>query len=111
MTIDRVREFLRDERAVSAVEFAILGPAFLGLLFGVIQGGLLVFTQASLHYAVHKDVRCPPLQNVCPGPASYNHGIGAVPVFTPAQEPCGRALTATVAYTFTVVLYLRDVLL
>jgi hypothetical protein len=109
--MDRVRRFVGDERGVAALELAILAPAFLTLLLGIFQCGFLVFTKASLHYAVHKSVRCVALQDVCPSPASYYFGIGAVPEFTPTQEPCGRVLTATVTYTFTVLLYHRDVLL
>ncbi|MFD0463175.1 TadE/TadG family type IV pilus assembly protein [Microvirga aerilata] len=98
-------------KGAAALEMAMLAPAFLTLLLGIFQGGLLVFTQASLHYAVHKSVRCVALQDVCPSPASYYLGTGAAPEFTPAQEPCGRALTATVSYTFTVLLYHKEILL
>jgi hypothetical protein len=106
MTRDRVQAFVRSERGVSAVELAILGPVYLTLLLGVIQGSLLIFTQANLHYAVQKGVRCTALQDSgCPSPASYYVAPGAAPVFTATQQTCGQALTATVTYTFSVVLY------
>jgi TadE-like protein len=106
MTRDRVQAFVRSERGVSAVELAILGPFYLTLLLGVIQGSLLIFTQANLHYAVQKGVRCTALQNSgCPSPASYYVAPGAAPVFTSTQQTCGQALTATVTYTLSVVLY------
>ena len=83
MTKTRIREFLRNEKGVSAVELAILGPVYLTLLLGVIQGSLLIFTQANLHYAVQKGVRCTALQDSgCPSPASYYVAPGAAPVFT-----------------------------
>jgi Flp pilus assembly protein TadG len=111
MAKNRVLEFLRDQGGVAAVELAILGPVYLVLLLGVIQGGLLVFTKANLHYAVQKGVRCTALQDSCPSPASYYASPGAAPVFTSAQEPCGQVLTATVTYTLSLVLYQRDIAL
>ena len=94
---------------MAAVELAIVGPLYLALLLGVIQGGLLILTQASLHYAVQKGVRCLALQDSCPSPADHYFGLGARPVFTPAQQACGQALTATVTYTLSVVLYRTDI--
>jgi Flp pilus assembly pilin Flp len=104
------RDLLKDERGIAAVEMAILGPVFLALLFGVIQCGILVFAQASLHYAVQKGVRCAAVMNDCPSPASYYFGSG-LPEFTPTLEPCGQALTATVAQTLSVVIYRKEILL
>ena len=94
---------------MAAVELAIVGPLYLALLLGVIQGGLLILTQASLHYAVQKGVRCMALQDSCPSPADHYFGLGARPVFTSAQQACGQALTATVTYTLSVVLYRTDI--
>ena len=104
-----VQGFLRDQRGVSAVELALVGPVYLALLLGVIQCGFLVFTQASLHYAVQKGVRCLALQDSCPAPESHYLGIGAAPVFTSASQGCGQALTATVTYSLSVLLYQVDV--
>jgi Flp pilus assembly pilin Flp len=104
-----VREFLRDQRGVAAVELALVGPLYLAFLLGVVQGGLLIFTQAGLHYAVQKGVRCMALQDSCPSPANHYFSLGATPVFTSTQQTCGQALTATVTYTFNVVLYRTDI--
>jgi Flp pilus assembly pilin Flp len=101
-------DLLKDEEGMAAVEFAILGPVFLALLFGVIQCGILIFTQASLHYAVQKGVRCTAVMSDCPSPASHYFGPGT-PEFTPALQPCGQALTATVAYTLSLIVYRKDI--
>ena len=106
--MNRVRGFARDEGGVSAVELGILGPAFLALLLGVIQGGLLIYTQASLHYAVQKSVRCTALMNNCPSPDRYYFGLGA-PAFATTPQTCGQALTGTVTYSLNVVLYQRNI--
>jgi Flp pilus assembly pilin Flp len=105
MAKNRVRRFLGDQRGVAAIELAILAPVCLALLLSVIQGGLLIFTQANLHYAVQKGVRCIALQDSCPSPASYYASPGAAPVFTSAQQTCGQVLTATVTFTLSIVLY------
>ncbi len=109
MTKNRVQEFRRDQSGVAAIELAILGPVYLALLLGVIQGGLLIFSLAILHYAVQKGVRCIALQDSCPSPASYYASPGAAPVFTSAQQACGQVLTATVTFTLSVVLYQTDI--
>lgn len=109
----RVLNLLRDEKGVSAVEFALVGPVFLALLLGVIQCSLLVFTQASLHYAVQKGVRWAALQTCDHSAVSYavRHyfGPGATPEFTCASMACGRVMTATVTYSLSVVLYHKDI--
>ncbi len=109
MAKNRVQEFRRDQSGVAAIELAILGPVYLALLLGVIQGGLLIFTQANLHYAVQRGVRCIALQDSCPSPASYYASPGTAPVFTSTQQACGQVLTATVTYTLSVVLYQADI--
>ncbi len=109
MAKSRVQKFRRDQRGVAAIELAILGPVYLALLLGVIQSGLLIFTQANLHYAVQKGARCAALQESCPSPAGYYASPGAAPVFTSAQQACGQVLTATVTYTLSVVLYKTDI--
>jgi Flp pilus assembly protein TadG len=109
--MDRIRAFASDTRGVSAVELAILAPGFFALLLGIFQFGLLIFTQASLHYAVQKAARCLALQNNCPAAASYYTGPGAAPVFTATPQACGQSLTATVIYTLSVVLYQTNVTL
>jgi Flp pilus assembly protein TadG len=101
--------FLRNDRGMAAVELAILAPVYLSLLFGVVQGGFLILTQASLHYAVQKGVRCMALQNTCPSPETHYFSLGPTPVFSSAQLTCGQALTATVTYSLSVVLYKQDI--
>lgn len=104
-----MRKIFRSESGATAVEMALVAPVFFALLLGVIQAGLLIFTKASLHYAVQKGVRCAALTNTCPSAADYYYGPGTAPVFTPAVLACGQALTATVTYTLNVVVYQKDI--
>src|SRR5260370_782168 len=48
----------RSRDAASAVEMAILFPAFLLLLLGICEFGRALWTQASLQYAVGAAARC-----------------------------------------------------
>lgn len=95
------------------MELAVVAPAFLVLLFGIIQCGLLVFTQASLHYSVQKGVRCIALHgdSNCPSPTTYYFGLGAAPTFNPTNPGCGKALTATVPFALNVLLYRKNLML
>ncbi|MGF1659412.1 MAG: TadE family protein [Rubrimonas sp.] len=45
------RRYLRDGRATSAIEFALVGPAFFILLIGVFDFGMLLFLTLSLESA------------------------------------------------------------
>jgi Flp pilus assembly pilin Flp len=52
-----VRRFLHDERGVNAIEFAMVFPVFVAMLFGVIQMGLALYTSSSIQYALEKTAR------------------------------------------------------
>lgn len=50
--------FLRDICGATAVEFALTAPAFLALVGGVIEVGLLLFAQVALQHGVEAGARC-----------------------------------------------------
>jgi Flp pilus assembly protein TadG len=49
--ISRLRTFVRNNRGVAALEFAIVAPVVLLLLGGVIENGIILFTQSLLDNA------------------------------------------------------------
>lgn len=57
-----MKKFLRrlrsDRRGISAVEFALLAPAFLGAIIGAGQMGVLFLAQAGLSNAIGDGARC-----------------------------------------------------
>lgn len=53
---------ISDERGSSAVEFALVLPAFLLLIFGAIGGGVLAYATTSLQRATEVASRCVTLQ-------------------------------------------------
>ena len=42
----------------TAVEFALIAPALFMILFGAVEFGRLLWTQAALHFAVEEAARC-----------------------------------------------------
>lgn len=57
MMIEFVHRFWRDERGVNAIEFAMVFPVFVAMLFGVIQMGLALYVSSSVQYALEKTAR------------------------------------------------------
>jgi Flp pilus assembly protein TadG len=55
MTLKRIWE---DTRGSSLVEFTVTLPLFILLIFGLLQAGLLLFTQAGLQHGVEAAARC-----------------------------------------------------
>jgi Flp pilus assembly protein TadG len=53
-----LRRCARARRGASAVEFALVLPACLMLLFGVMEGGRALWLQNALNYAVEQAARC-----------------------------------------------------
>ena len=53
----RFLPFRRDQRGVSAVEFALIAPALLSMLVGITQLGALYFAKADLRNAVAAGAR------------------------------------------------------
>jgi Flp pilus assembly protein TadG len=47
-----------DTRGGALVEFTVTVPLFLSLMFGLVQAGLLLFTQSGLQHGVESAARC-----------------------------------------------------
>lgn len=104
----RLRNFLRDAGGTSAIEFAFVGPVFLLLVIGMMYGCMLLYSMASLHYAVEEGARCASVKaTVCTDSTStisytqtaFNGGA-ITPTFTYATPTCGKAVTGTATFTF-----------
>lgn len=52
-----LRQLVDDCRGVSAVEFALLAPAFLGMVIGVIELGRAAYTQGVVSFAAEEATR------------------------------------------------------
>jgi Flp pilus assembly protein TadG len=103
--------FYRNARGASAIEFAILAAPFFMMLFGVIEGGRLLWTQVGLQHAVETAARCASLKavdnpNPCPGSsvesyaATQAFGLNLSPsVFTVSAAGCGTQITANYRFS------------
>lgn len=65
-----MKRLLRDRRGVAALEFAIVGVAFVMLLLGTIQIGLLWWTKNGLQTAAMLTARCAALGS-CSDPKAF----------------------------------------
>jgi Flp pilus assembly protein TadG len=99
-----LRRFLRDRAGATAVEFGLTAPVFFALLFGLIDGGLLLWTQLGLQHATEMAARCASInKNLCADAASVKTyastqalGLAMAPsVFAVAQPACGSQVTAS----------------
>lgn len=104
--------FRRDQGGASAVEFALVAVPFFLMLFGIIEGGRLLWTQLGLQHAVEMAARCASLTtsgnpNPCPGlsvqtyAASQAFGLNLPPdVFAIISADCGSEVVATYTFVF-----------
>lgn len=53
-----VAALLRNEQGGGAVEFALVLPLFIILVFGTINGSIMYSAQTQLHYAAERAARC-----------------------------------------------------
>ena len=108
---------LTDDRGTTAVEFAIIAPAMVMLLVGIMSLSLILFAIGSMHFAVEDAARCASARpTVCSSAAttvayaqSRYSGALATPVFTYATPACGFQVSASVTYTFDVGMYRQAV--
>ena len=103
----------RADDGVAAVEFAIMAPVFLAMLFGAIYLSMLAFNFVGLHNAVEDAARCAAVKKtVCTDAATtaaYAQdrfmGFEISPTFTYAAANCGSEVTGTATFAVNAVLY------
>ena len=87
-----------NERGAVALEFALIVPFLLALMFGLIQYAELLWWEATVRYAVEEGARCATLgtapQYCCALSASYTCGGGNTPSDYAAANAAGLGLTA-----------------
>ncbi|MGH6839500.1 MAG: TadE/TadG family type IV pilus assembly protein [Methylocella sp.] len=113
------RFFLLSERArlrlgnhgVAAVEFALIGPPLILLLFGTIECGRMLGTQNALQFAVEQAARyaivcnkpttpCPTTSQIQSKAASVAYGQNvSTSVFSVTTPACGTQVSASLPYT------------
>jgi Flp pilus assembly protein TadG len=102
--------FFNNDSGASAIEFAIVGPVFIGLLIGVMYVCLGLFLAGSLHYAVEEGARCASVKKtICTSSStiiSYAqnayYGPASSPQFNYTTAACGKLVTASANFVANV---------
>jgi Flp pilus assembly protein TadG len=106
MTLARWRS---DECGAGALEFALTAPVFFAILIGVIEFGLLLWTQIGLQHGAEMAARCASVNsNVCGTvsaaqqyAAQQSYGLNPpASTFTVSTLGCGRQISASYVFRF-----------
>ena len=111
MTHSLLSRATKDNRGTAAVEFAIVGPIFLSLAVGMVYVCMLMFSMASMQYAVEEGARCASVKTlVCTSNATtvthtQNAYFGPLisPTFTSTTAACGHQVTGTATFSLNTV--------
>jgi Flp pilus assembly protein TadG len=101
----------RDQRGTSALEFGLTAPVFFLFLFGVIEAGLLFWTQIGLQHGAEMAARCASVNStLCPNSnpnaiTSYatqqTFGLNLPSAtFTYSAPACGNQVSASYPFQF-----------
>jgi Flp pilus assembly protein TadG len=99
-----LRRFLTHIGGAAAVEFSLTAPVFLAVVFGLIDCGLLLWTQLGLQHATELAARCASVNKTLCADATAVKTYAStqvfgmtVPtsVFTLSQVACGNRVTAS----------------
>ena len=95
----------------AAVETAIVLPAFLLMLFAVIEGGLLLWNQSTLQFAVEAAARCAAVNTTLCGSTSAIQSYAASQAngmtvasssFSVSQPSCGYKVSISYPFNFVI---------
>ena len=109
--MSKLTRIARDERGASALEFALIAPAFFLFIFGIIEFGLLFWTQIGLQHGAEMAARCASINaNLCltNNPSTITtyamqqaYGLTLpVSTFTYSTAACGNQVSATYSFAF-----------
>lgn len=103
---DRIAAFAAERSGASAVEFALVFPVLMMLVFGVIGFSMLGGAISAMHYAVEEGARCYAVNKVACGAAGKAEtyardrylGPQVDPVFVASKTGCGFTVSATATF-------------
>jgi Flp pilus assembly protein TadG len=103
-----------DEGGTTALEFAITAPLFFLILLGIVEAGLLMWTQVGLQHATESAARCATINTSTCGSttaiqnyaAQQAYGLTVAPsAFTVNAAACGNQVSASYPFQFVVSLF------
>jgi Flp pilus assembly protein TadG len=98
-----------DARGSNAVEFALVAPFLIGLLFGIFEFGRAVWMQGILDYAVEQASRCASINTTTCNDSNAIKSFAATQtaplglpssVFSASASACGNLVTASYVFNF-----------
>ena len=98
-----------DNRGASALEFALTAPVFFLFIFGIIEFGLLFWTQLGLQHGTEMAARCATVNStLCPNSnaittyaAQQAFGLTfPTQTFTHSASACGNLVSASYTFQF-----------
>ncbi len=107
-------QVLRDSSGTAALEFGLTAPFFFVLLIGVVQFGLVLWTQAALQHGAEMAARCATVNTtVCSDTNAIKtfaskQSFGLNPplsTFTVTTPACGNRVQASYVFNFITVLF------
>ncbi len=108
-------DLLQCQSGAALVEQAIVMTALLGLIFGIINFGMVLWVQASLYFAAESAARCASVDAVTCGSATaiqtyasqqyFGQSVGAINPFTYSASGCGHTVTASYTYALAIPLF------
>ena len=107
----KLRPIRHDENGSTATEFGLTAPLFFMILWGIIECGLLLWTQLGLQHGTEMAVRCAAVNKTICGttPAIQNfaaqqaYGLNPSPsTFSVSTAACGTQVTAAYSFNFIV---------
>jgi len=97
---------IRDQKGASVVEFALILPVFVAFVFGMINCGLMLWTQLGIEHGVVAAARCTTINpSVCPDVPAYAaqqaYGLNLPKTaFTVTAPACGNRVSASYGFQF-----------
>ena len=100
---------LRDTGGTAAIEFAILSTVFFALIFGILEGGYVLYLDLGIQHATEMAARCASVNTTtCSDATSIkNYAVtqayGISPpasAFTFSQPACGNQVSGSYVYSF-----------
>lgn len=111
----------RRQRGASAVEFAVIAPLFIALLFAIVEFGMILYTKGMITHASREGARygvvyCNPRRTVAEIQAVVQNYLNqcnltstATVTVNGAGGASGSPLTVTVAYTYQFFMLPKDI--
>jgi Flp pilus assembly protein TadG len=116
----KLRDFIHRRDGSTAVEFTLVGPLFIGVMVGIFQAAMVLWTQLGMEHAVEAAARCSAVNSSTCGSATQVQSYAATQAyglklpssvfsFTPAPTNntctasttcCGNVVSASYTYPF-----------